>query len=53
MNSCREDSIKFNNMIDDEEIRNIYVNIADFKFNQYSKSDSQYIKYVAYKDSNK
>jgi ubiquinone/menaquinone biosynthesis C-methylase UbiE len=53
MNSCREDSIKFNNMIDDEQIRDIYVNIANIKFNEYSKSDSQYIKYVAYKDAGK
>jgi hypothetical protein len=36
MNSCKEDSIKFNNMIDDEDIRSIYVDMADFKFYQYS-----------------
>ena len=53
MNSCKEDSIKFNNMIDDEDIRSIYVDIANFKFNQYSKSKNQYIKYAAYKAGGK
>lgn len=50
--SCKEDAIKFNQMLPNGDIKNIYVGIANFKFDQYSKSKNQYIKYVAYKDKN-
>ena len=52
-NSCKEDSIKFKKIIPNENIKNLYVGIADFKFNQYSKSNNQYIRYVAYKGGDK
>jgi ubiquinone/menaquinone biosynthesis C-methylase UbiE len=51
--ACKEDSIKFKKMIPDENIKNFLVNIAEFKFNQYSMSNNQYIKYVAYRNNDK
>ena len=51
--ACKEDSIKFKKLIPDENIKNLMVHIAEFKFNQYSMANNQYIKYIAYKNGSK
>lgn len=47
--SCEEDSEKFDKMIYDEKIKNIYSNISKEKAKEYASRNNQYIKYVAHK----
>lgn len=47
--SCQEDYDKFNNMIEDKEIKKILTDTAIEKANKYSNGNNQYIKYVGYK----
>lgn len=47
--ACEEDYIRFNNLIDNENVKNMLVDIAKRKAKLYAEGDSQYIKYIAYK----